>query len=50
MDETELTRVVGQVRALVEAHYVFPEVATAVSGVLAEGLAERTVSRPTPAR
>ena len=41
MDETELARVVGQVGALVEEHYVFPEVATAVSGVLARGLAER---------
>jgi Peptidase family S41/N-terminal domain of Peptidase_S41 in eukaryotic IRBP len=40
MDETELVRVVGQVGELVEEHYVFPEVATAVSGVLAKGLAE----------
>ena len=31
MDETELARVVGQVGALVEEHYIFPEVATAVS-------------------
>jgi hypothetical protein len=41
MDETELVGVVGQVGALVEEHYIFPEVATAVSGVLATGLAER---------
>lgn len=41
MDEAELARVVGQVAALVEEHYIFPEVATAVSGVLAAGLAER---------
>ena len=40
MDEPELTRVVGQVGALVEAHYVFPDVAAAVSRVLADGLAE----------
>jgi len=40
MDEPELTRVVGQVGALVEAHYVFPEVAAVVSRVLADGLAE----------
>ena len=40
MDESELTRVVGQVGALVEAHYVFPDVAAAVSRVLAGGLAE----------
>jgi Peptidase family S41/N-terminal domain of Peptidase_S41 in eukaryotic IRBP len=41
MDETELARVVGQVAELVEEHYIFPQVATAVSGVLATGLAER---------
>jgi len=41
MDESELTGVVGQVAALVEAHYVFPDVAGAVSRVLAGGLAER---------
>ena len=40
MDESELTRVVGQVGALIEAHYVFPDVAAAVSRALAEGLAE----------
>jgi len=40
MDESELTRVVGQIRTLVEAHYVFPDVAAAVSLVLADGLAE----------
>jgi hypothetical protein len=39
MDEAELAGIVDQVRALVEAHYVFPEVATEVSGVLAAGLA-----------
>jgi len=39
MDEAELADVVAQVRALVEAHYVFPEVAVEVSGVLAAGLA-----------
>src|SRR5580700_2777872 len=40
MDETELVRIVGQVGKLLEEHYIFPEVATAVSGVLATGLAE----------
>jgi len=39
MDEAELTDVVEQVRALVETHYIFPEVATKASGVLAAGLA-----------
>jgi hypothetical protein len=39
MDEAEKAGVVNQVRALVEAHYVFPEVAAEVSGVLAAGLA-----------
>jgi C-terminal processing protease CtpA/Prc len=40
MDEAELTHVVSQVRALVEARYVFPDVAAAVSQVLAEELAQ----------
>ncbi|MFZ0667844.1 MAG: S41 family peptidase [Acidimicrobiales bacterium] len=40
MDDEELTNVVGQVRALVEDHYVFPDVALTVTSVLAEGLAE----------
>lgn len=40
MHEAELREVVGQVRALVETHYVHPDVAAAVSRVLAEGLAE----------
>jgi hypothetical protein len=39
MDETEPAEVVEQVRALVEAHYIFPEVAAKVSVVLAAGLA-----------
>jgi hypothetical protein len=39
MDETELADVIDQVRALVEEHYIFPEVAVKVAGVLAEGLA-----------
>src|SRR5258708_29356609 len=37
MDEAEMTRVVEQVRALVEAHSLPPDVAAAVSRVLAEG-------------
>jgi hypothetical protein len=39
MDEAELADIVDQVRALVETHYVFPEVAAEVSGVLTAGLA-----------
>jgi hypothetical protein len=39
MNEAELIQVVDQVRALVEENYIFPEVAMAVSGVLADGLA-----------
>jgi hypothetical protein len=38
--ELDPAQVVGQIRALVEAHYVFPDVASTISGVLAEGLAE----------
>jgi hypothetical protein len=40
MNEEELTEVVEQVRVLVQTHYVHPDVAATVSGVLAEGLAE----------
>src|ERR1700752_550556 len=40
MDESELTRVVGEVGALMQAHYVFPDVAAAVSRTLAEGVAD----------
>lgn len=39
MAETELADIVDQVRALVEEHYIFPEVAAKVSEVLAAGLA-----------
>jgi C-terminal processing protease CtpA/Prc len=39
MSGAEPAGVVNQVRALVEAHYVFPEIAAEVSGVLAAGLA-----------
>jgi hypothetical protein len=49
MDETELAHVVGQTRALVEEHYIFPDVAAAVSGVLAAGLAERRYPADAPA-
>jgi len=49
MDETDLARVVGQTRALVEEHYIFPDVAAAVSGVLAAGLAERRYPADAPA-
>jgi hypothetical protein len=40
--------VVSKVRELVEAHYVFPDVATKVSGVLAEGLAARRYPSDAP--
>lgn len=39
MAETELADIVDQVRSLVEEHYIFPEVAVKVSGMLAAGLA-----------
>jgi hypothetical protein len=38
-DQADPADVVGKVRALLEDHYVFPDVAAAVSGVLADGLA-----------
>ena len=38
-NQADPANVVSQVRALLEAHYVFPDIAAAVSGVLAEGLA-----------
>ena len=49
MDEAELTDVVDQVRALVEAHYIFPEVAAKVSGALAAGLADGRYPADLPA-
>jgi hypothetical protein len=39
MREADPAQVVGQIRVLIEARYVFPDVASTVSGVLAEGLA-----------
>jgi hypothetical protein len=39
LNEADPADVVSKVRALVEAHYVFPDIATKVSAVLAEGLA-----------
>jgi C-terminal processing protease CtpA/Prc len=41
MDDAVVTQVVEHVRTLVEAHYLFPDVAGAVSAILAGGLAER---------
>ena len=38
-NEADPADVVSKVRALLETHYVFPDIAAAVSGVLAEGLA-----------
>jgi Peptidase family S41/N-terminal domain of Peptidase_S41 in eukaryotic IRBP len=40
MDQNEVTQVVGEVRTLVEARYVYPDVAAQVAAVLASGLAE----------
>jgi len=39
MTEEEVSEIVDRVAALVETHYVFPDVATAVSRILADGLA-----------
>lgn len=49
LNEADPADVVGKVRALVEAHYVFPDVATKVSGVLAEGLAAGRYPADAPA-
>jgi hypothetical protein len=49
MAETELADVVDQVRALVEEHYVFPEVAAKVAEVLAAGLARQRYPADLPA-
>jgi hypothetical protein len=40
MDKAEVTHVVEQVRALIQTHYLYPDVAATVSRVLAEGLGE----------
>ena len=40
MDAAEVRHVVGQVRALVQTHYLYPDVAATVPRVLAEGLGE----------
>jgi hypothetical protein len=40
MDPNEVTRVVQEVRALVESRYVYPDVGVRVAAVLAEGLAD----------
>ena len=40
MDKAEVKHVVGQVQALIQAHYLHPDVAATVSRVLAEGLGE----------
>ena len=49
MDGAELRHVVDQVRALVTAHYIHPDVAAAVSRVLAEGLADGRYPADAPA-
>ena len=40
MDQHEVTRVVNEVQALVEARYVYPGIGAQVAQVLATGLAE----------
>jgi C-terminal processing protease CtpA/Prc len=40
LDSTELVGIIGQVRTLVETHYLFPDIAATVSGILAAGLAD----------
>ena len=40
MDQNEVTRVVHEVQALVEARYVYPRIGAQVAQVLATGLAE----------
>jgi hypothetical protein len=49
MHEADPAHVVGQVRTLVEAHYLYPDVAAAVSRVLAERLAEGRYPADPPA-
>lgn len=49
MPEADPAHVVGQVRTLVEAHYLYPDVAAAVSRVLAERLAEGRYPADPPA-
>jgi Peptidase family S41/N-terminal domain of Peptidase_S41 in eukaryotic IRBP len=49
MNEQELTGIVEQVRALVEARYLYPEVAVTVSRTLAEGLTEGRYPAEAPA-
>ena len=40
MEHHELTRVVQEIRGLVQAHYVYPQVGAQVARILAEGLAK----------
>jgi C-terminal processing protease CtpA/Prc len=49
MDEAELANVVGQVATLVEARYVFPDLAKTIAAVLAEGLAAGRYPAEAPA-
>jgi len=49
MDEVKVAQIVGQVRALVETHYLYPDIAAVVSGVLAEGLGEGRYPAEEPA-
>jgi hypothetical protein len=48
-NEADPADVIGKVRALVQTHYVFPGIAAAVSGVLAEGLAAGRYPSDVPA-
>jgi hypothetical protein len=49
MNEQELTGIIEQVRALVEARYLYPQVAATVSRTLAEGLTEGRYPADAPA-
>jgi hypothetical protein len=49
MREADTANVIGQVRALVEAHYLYADVAAAVSQVLADGLADNRYPADPPA-
>lgn len=49
MNEQELTGAIEQVRALVEAHYLDPQVAGTVSAILADGLTEGRYPADAPA-
>jgi C-terminal processing protease CtpA/Prc len=49
MDEAQVPQVVEHIRVLVEAHYIYPDIAAKVSRVLAEGLADGRYPAEEPA-